>query len=159
MPKDGVMRSSWLVAILVISLCAWGCAPTPYQKARAAFGHGYSDKRLSEDTFHVAFTANWGTPDDTMCRYLYRRVAELTLQYGFRYFTVIRGPCPLTEYRTEYRSLEDLQATLDGTEVEYPAWGTMHMTIQCFMDARQAADTRPIDAMAQFPKNHKSGQG
>ncbi len=153
------MRSSWIVAILVIPLWAWGCAPTPYQKARAAFGHGYSDKRLSEDIFHVAFTANWGTSDDTMRRYLYRRVAELTVQHGFRYFTVIRGPRPLTEYRTEYRSLEDQQATLDSTEVEHPAWGTMHMTIQCFQDARQAVDMRPIDAMAQLPKNYRSGQG
>ena len=153
------MRVFWTAVVLVAALCAWGCAPTSYQRAPATFGHGYSDKRLSEDTFHVAFMANWSTSADTIHQHLYRRVAELTVRYGFRYFAVIRGPSPLTEYRTMYRSQEDREARIDGVDMECPAWGTMHMTIQCFKDARQAAGTHPIDATAHPPKSNGSGQG
>jgi hypothetical protein len=153
------MRTFRTAVVLVVMLCVWGCVPTSYQRAPAAFGHGYSDKRLSEDTFHVAFTANWGTPADTIHEYLNRRVAELTVRCGFRYFAVIRGPSPLTEYRTAYPSQEDREARIDGLDVECPAWGTMHITIQCFKDVRQAAGTDPIDATAYPRRSHRSGQG
>jgi hypothetical protein len=153
------MRTFRTAVVLVVMLCVWGCVPTSYQRAPAAFGHGYSDKRLSEDTFHVAFTANWGTPADTIYEYLNRRVAELTVRCGFRYFAVIRGPSPLTEYRTAYPSQEDREARIDGLDVECPAWGTMHITIQCFKDVRQAAGTDPIDATAYPRRSHRSGQG
>lgn len=153
------MRAFRTAVVLVVGLCVWGCAPTSYRKAPAIFGYGYSDKRLSEDTFHVAFTANWGTSADTICAYLNRRVAELTVRYGFRYFAVIRGPSPLSEYRTAYRSQEDREARIDGVDVECPAWGTMHMTIQCFKNVRQAAGTDPIDATAYPPRSRRSGQG
>ncbi len=136
-----------------------GLRATSYQKAAAALGHGYSDKRLSEDTFHVAFTANWGTPADTIHGYLHRRVAELTVRYGFRYFAVIRGPSPLIEYRTTYRSQEDREARIDGMDMECPAWGTMHMTIQCFKDARQAAGTHPITPRHTLPEVTDPGRG
>jgi len=113
-----------------------------------AFGHGYADTEFSDDTFHVAFTANYTTSAATLREYLYRRAAELTLWHKFRYFAVIREPRPLAKYKIMYRYQADQGAGIDAEEVEAPARGTLHMTIQCFEDARQATDAQPIDAIA-----------
>jgi len=140
------------VTLLAILIGAWGCQPTPYQKAYTDSARGYSDHEFSQDTFYVQFMANHITPAATLHRYLLRRAAELTVRHGFRYFAVIRDPGPRIEYHTEYRTREDEQAMIDSIQVEYPAWGTMHMTIQCFQDPQQAAGVRLIDAQAHLPK-------
>ncbi|HNY81059.1 MAG: hypothetical protein RBS72_22830 [Sedimentisphaerales bacterium] len=49
-------------------------------------GEGYSEKRISEDTFYVTYVANACTPDRVLSDYLHRRAAELTLRYGYRYW-------------------------------------------------------------------------
>jgi hypothetical protein len=149
------MRLSGIVIPLVVLICTSGCEPTPYQKAYTALAHGYSDKRFSQDAFHVQFVANYTTSASTLCRYLYRRAAELTVQHGFRYFAVVREPCPLIEYQITYRSQEDAEAWIDGMEVEVPAWGTMHMTIECFKDAQHPSGVRLIDAQAHLPKGRR----
>ena len=152
------MRSFWTAVVLFVSLGVGGCAPTLYQKAPVAFGHGYAEKKFSDDTFHVAFTANYTTSAATLREYLYRRAAELTRQHKFQYFVVIREPRPRSEYKIVYRYHEDRGAGIDAEEVEVPARGTLHMTIQCFKDARQAAGTQPIDAMACLSMSCRSRQ-
>jgi hypothetical protein len=134
-----------MLALLALP-CVWGCEPTPYQRAGVSFGRGYSDKKLSEDTFHVSFAANYATSAETLREYLYRRAAELTSRYGFRYFAVVRPPRPLTWYKTIYPSQEDREAGIDGQEAELPAWGTLHMTIQCFRTRPDASGPRLSDA-------------
>ena len=151
------MKSFWTAVVLVASLCVWGCAPTPYQRACAAFSQGFADTEFSRDTFHVAFTANYITPASTLLDYLYRRAAELTLQHKFRYFVVIREPRPRTNYKITYRYHTDRGAGIDAEDVEVPAMGTLHMTIQCFEDAQQDADTQPIDAIAYLSMSGRSG--
>ena len=145
------MKSFWTGAVLAASLYLCGCEVTPYQKARVAFGCGYADKKFSDDTFHVVFTANYTTSADTLREYLYRRAAELTLRHRFRYFAVIREPRPLIEYKIAYNSQEDKEAAIDSKEVEMPAWGTLQMTIQCFRRASSAAGAHLIDAKAYLP--------
>jgi hypothetical protein len=149
------MKWSRIVIFLALALGAWGCQSTPYQRAGATSGHGYSDRRLSEDTFHVAFSANYTTSDSLLYRYLLRRAVELTLRHGFRYFAIIREPRPLTEYQIKYRCQEDEEAGIDGKEVEMPAWGTLHMTIQCFKDLQGTGTSgvRLMDAAAYLHKN------
>ncbi len=142
------MKPFCTAAVLAVSLCVWGCQATPYQRARVAFGRGYADKRLSDDTFHVAFTANYTTSVNTLREYLYRRAAELTLRHGFRYFTVIREPRPLVEYKIGYNSREDAEAGVDAKETEMPAWGTLQMTIQCFRHVFPTADMPLTDVKA-----------
>ncbi|MCX5644506.1 MAG: hypothetical protein NTZ17_07445 [Phycisphaerae bacterium] len=93
------MRSFWTTFVLAILVYVGGCEPTPYQRARVTFGHGYADKKFSEDTSHMVFIANYSTPAATLREYLYRRAAELTLQHKFRYFAVIRELRPLAEYQ------------------------------------------------------------
>jgi hypothetical protein len=150
------MKASRVVVLLAVLACAGGCAPTPYQRAGVISARGYSDKRLSEDTFHVKFVGNYRTPADTLYGYLHRRAAELTVRHGFRYFAIIREPRPLTEYQIVYRCREDEEAGIDAKEVEVPAWGTLHMTIQCFKAGQNAPGVRLIDAQAYLHKNLKS---
>ena len=150
------MRSFWTAAVLVVSLCVCGCAPTPYQRACMAFRHGFADTEFSDDTFHVAFTANYATPGSTLLEYLFRRAADVTLQHKFRYFAVVREPRPLANYKVIYRYQADQGAGIDAEEVEVPAKGTLHMTIQCFQYDWQAADMQPIDAIAHLPMSRRS---
>lgn len=149
------MKSFWTAVVLAVSLCVWGCAPTPYQRAHVAFGRGYTDKKFSDDTFHVVFTANYTTSAATLREYLYRRAAELTLQHKSRYFTVTREPRPLIEYKMIYPSQEDEEAGIDGEEVELPAWGTLQMTIQCFKNASPVAGVHLIDAQTYLPEKQQ----
>lgn len=146
------MKPFCTALVLGISLCVWGCQATPYQKARVAFGRGYADKKFSDDTFHVAFAANYTTSAGALRGYLYRRAAELTLQHGFRYFTVVREPRPLVEYRIVYNSREDEEAGIDSTEAERPAWGTLQMTVQCFRHVFPTPDRHVIDAKVYLAK-------
>lgn len=145
--------------VLSVSLGVWGCAPTPYQRAGAKSRHGYSDTRLSPDTFHVSFTANFITFPDTLREYLQRRAAELTLRYGFRYFAVIRKPRPLAQYKIVYPSEEDKEARVDGREVETPVWGTQHMTIQCFKTRDEASGRDLVDAQAYLREHPEPEAG
>ena len=142
------MKLSRIMIPLTLLICAGGCHPTPYQKAYRASAHGYSDKQLSEDTFYVQFVGNPLTSSGTLHQYLFRSAAHLTLQHGFRYFTVVRGPCSRMAYRTAYRATEDLMARVDGVEMEVPTWGTLQMTVQCFQDMPRSSDTGVIDAKA-----------
>jgi hypothetical protein len=67
-----------------------GCA-TPYQKFGfdiMSFDAGYSETRIDQNTFLVAFKGNSQTSRQTVESYLLRRCAELTLQTGFDYFVV-----------------------------------------------------------------------
>jgi len=149
------MKLSWIGIPLAILIGTSGCQPTPYQKAYTTSGRGYYDREFSQDTFYVQFTANYFTPDDTLLRYLYRRAAELTVRHGFHYFAVVRDPRPLIEYHTEYRTKEHEAAMMDSMQVEHPAWGTMHMTIQCFEDPQNTSGVPLIDAKAHLPKGRR----
>jgi len=146
------MKSSSLVFALAVLAGTLGCEPTPYQRDGARATGGYSDRRLSEDTFHVKFVGTFTTPEETLREYLYRRSAELTLRHGFQYFAVLRDSRPVTEYQTKYRSRSDEAAGVDGLDVEFPAWGTLHMTIQCFEDRPETAGENLIDAKAYLQK-------
>ena len=78
------MKTRGIAIVPVLLLCGCASEPTPYQRAGARLGGGYSEKRVSEDTFYVTYTANSRTPGRVMYAYLCRRAAELTLRHGFR---------------------------------------------------------------------------
>jgi hypothetical protein len=79
--------ASLLVVMLGLLLAACA-APTPYQPA--ADGFGYSDQQLEENRYRVTFAGNSVTPRDVVQNYLLYRAAELTVQKGYDYFTVVR---------------------------------------------------------------------
>nr|WP_158702969.1 hypothetical protein [Allosphingosinicella vermicomposti] len=63
---------------------------TPYQPnlARQKIPGGYSERRLSPDSFEVSFAGTRPTSPEVVERYLLYRAAELTLQSGFDWFMV-----------------------------------------------------------------------
>ncbi len=133
--------------------CIYGCQPTPYQRLGATPAGGYSETRFSENEFHVKFVANHNTPPATVRNYLYQRAAELTLEKGFEYFAVIRGPHPLTERRQLYQSQDHWKDMDKPIEFDVPNPRRLHMTIQCFKDLRQDIDMPLIDARAYLQKH------
>jgi len=68
----------------IIIFC--GCA-TPYQSD--GFGGGYSEFRITRDTFVVTFRGNSFTPSQKVLEYTLMRASELTVQNGYTYFSVI----------------------------------------------------------------------
>lgn len=62
-----------------------GCA-TPYQ--RDGFTGGYTETRLTQNTWRVNFQGNGFTRSSVTQDYALLRSAELTLQQGYRYFAL-----------------------------------------------------------------------
>jgi hypothetical protein len=74
-----------LLFLLIFAILP-GCA-TEYQ-ARGFLGDGYTDVRISENTYKVDFQCNDST-SETLCEgFLFRRCAELTLNAGYDYFVM-----------------------------------------------------------------------
>lgn len=80
-------------AILVAGLS--GCA-TGYH-ASGVKG-GFSETKVSEDTYQVQVTGNGYTTSERASQFLLRRCAELTLENGRRYFAMLDSE---TDSRTE----------------------------------------------------------
>lgn len=134
------------VFCLTALICSYGCQPTPYQSLGTTSAGGYSDKRLSENMFHVRFLANDNTPPNTVRDYLYRRAAEITIKNGFKYFTIIRDPSQLTERIQMHQSYDHFKDRSDPIEFEVPDSSRLHMTIQCFRDIQDKDHINLIDA-------------
>jgi len=66
-----------------------GCAtPTPYQEANGS-RHGFTETRIENNRFRISFEGNSLTDRETVETYLLYRSAELTVENGFDYFTVV----------------------------------------------------------------------
>ncbi|MBB4617127.1 CC0125/CC1285 family lipoprotein [Sphingomonas abaci] len=107
MVKIGTARRGLLASALLASLALAGCTtPTTYHPAAdvSANSPGYSDKQLSTNTYEVNFTGNTVTSRDTVDRYLFYRAAQLTIQKGFRTFTMMKGDTALDD--TIYANVE-----------------------------------------------------
>jgi hypothetical protein len=82
------MRTHGLVLGLAVLGMLAGCGqPTPYQPARD--GYGYSEQQIEDNRYRVAFAGNELTAPDTVQNYLLYRAAELALDEGYDYFTVV----------------------------------------------------------------------
>lgn len=78
----------FLAILPLISL--FGCA-TVYQK-EGVFTNGYSDYRVSPDTFVVTFRANEHTSPENVMQYALKRAAKLAIKNGFTHFAIIDEP-------------------------------------------------------------------
>ncbi|MHC4229382.1 MAG: CC0125/CC1285 family lipoprotein, partial [Planctomycetota bacterium] len=114
------MNKLIISATLVLITGLFGCRATPYQRLGTTSAGGYSEKAMSEDTFYVKFSANNHTSSKIVCRYLYRRAAEVTLRHGFLFFTVIRGPSPLTDRVSFYSSEDSYNDMAAPIEIDVP---------------------------------------
>lgn len=75
---------AWLVATALVASCA-----TPY--GRSGFTGGYSDQRISDSAYVVSFNGNGYASQMHVWNMWIYRCAELTLEKGFRYFTLKQG--------------------------------------------------------------------
>ncbi len=91
------MRKIILFSLLTIFIA--GCA-TPYQKFELFGLGGYQDKKISKDTYHVAYYGNNATSMETINSLLLYRSAQVTLSNGYDYFEVVSGYArlPLSVY-------------------------------------------------------------
>ncbi len=148
--KNHIMR----ILCLATLIFSYGCQPTPYQRLGTNSAGGYSEKKLSENTFHIRFVANDNTPSNTVRDYLYRRAAEITIQNGFTYFTIIRGPSQLTERMQMYQSQDHYKDRSDSIEFDVPDSGRLHMTIQCFKDIQDEDHINLINTGCTFIRKY-----
>jgi hypothetical protein len=68
-------------------LTGCGGGPTPYQPA--AGGYGYSEQQIEDNRYRVTFAGNDRTSSDAVQNYLLYRAAEVTLDHGYDYFTMV----------------------------------------------------------------------
>ena len=78
---------SFLLSAPVLVLLAACAVPTPYQAADG--GYGYTDQQIEGNRYRVSFDGNSSTPREEVQNYLLYRAAELTVQNGFDYFTIV----------------------------------------------------------------------
>jgi hypothetical protein len=145
-----------MTCVLLLSGCAGEA--TPYQRAGTGSGGGYSEERISEDTFYITYTASGGTSGPVLCDYLYRRAAELTLRYGFHYFAVIRAPHQPTRLETRYPNALGTTEMREPIDAEFPVSGRVFMTIRCLKEPHAPPETRVlIDAQGYLQKHPNPG--
>ena len=74
---------------IAAATCLAACAtPTPYQAAEDG-RQGYAQTQIETNRFRVSFRGNSLTDRETTENYLLYRAAELTLESGYDYFTVV----------------------------------------------------------------------
>lgn len=85
-------KAAAIVASLALSSLLVACTTaTPYQpniQGQKVSG-GYSDQRIESNRFRVSFAGNSLTSRETVEGYLLYRAAELTLQEGFDWFSIV----------------------------------------------------------------------
>ncbi|WP_156378446.1 MULTISPECIES: hypothetical protein [unclassified Phenylobacterium] len=85
-------KTAAIVASLALSGLLAACTTaTPYQPnvAGQSVSGGYSEQQLEADRFRVTFAGNSLTSRETVEGYLLYRAAELTVQQGFDWFSVV----------------------------------------------------------------------
>lgn len=86
MSRQRALKS--LVAGAGLGLAVAACAsPTPYQPADGDFG--YREQQIEDNRYRVSFAGNSATDRKTVENYLLYRAAELTVQSGHDYFTIV----------------------------------------------------------------------
>lgn len=80
-------KATWFTLILVVVCVTNGCIPTPYQ--REGPGGGFSEIKISDDSYRVIFAGNRSTAQRVIWNYLSYRCAELTIQQGYDSFVFV----------------------------------------------------------------------
>ena len=122
-------RTKVLFLILLPLLALAGCA-TGYQK-EGVFTNGYSDYRLSPDTFVVTYRANEHTAPEKALHFALKRASELARKGGFSHFEIVDQ--------------------MGAPHLHYPS---IRLTIKCF--DHKPLDRETIDALHYLALNPAS---
>lgn len=129
-------RPASALLVLTLGLLLAACAaPTPYQPADGGFGH--ADQQIENNRYRVAFAGNSVTPRDVVQNYLLYRAAELTVEKGYDYFTVVRQDL---ERSTTYQGSGFTHAPVFFDRHRAVGWGIGTTSYTAF----------PIDSYAAF---------
>jgi len=139
------MKKGLILAGLAVLLVT-GCSTSYHQKG--FFGDGYSDYRVNQDKFAITFRGNEYTDSEDVRRYVMMRAAELTVQNGFRYFTIISEK-DISRQAVETSTTESEERIL--TRKEKKQAPGIDLMIRCFdqptgdsIDAREFLSFNPI---------------
>ena len=86
------MKRLLIAAAATAALAVGACATaTPYQPIQpgASYSGGYSERPIEQNRWMVSFSGNTVTDRRTVETYLLYRAAELTVQQGYDWFTVV----------------------------------------------------------------------
>jgi hypothetical protein len=85
-----MLRKLLVAAAIVTTLATAACqsGPTPYPPG-AGRDLGYTESRIENDRYRIAFKGNSLTDRETVENYMLYRAAELTLQNGYDTFTIV----------------------------------------------------------------------
>ena len=78
-----------LLLAIVIPYLITGCATT-YHKKNLFGGGGYSDQKFEKDIYQVGFDAWLFTDKDMIEQFIQYRSAEIVLEQGYQYYTIIK---------------------------------------------------------------------
>jgi hypothetical protein len=141
------------LAILMLAMLAGCTQPTPYQPL--VDGYGYSEQQIEDNRFWVRFAGNQRTPAATVQNYWLYRIAELTLDHGYDYFTVVDRNL---ERSTSYSGTTQIDPPLVSEEGEYIGSGfgsysaspsdsyTAYADVVMFEGEKPASDFNAYDA-------------
>jgi hypothetical protein len=108
-----------LLGATALALLSSACvSPTPYQPASASkMKNGYSSFRVEPDRYRVSFSGNSVTSRETVERYLLYRAAQLTVEQGKEWFSMV-------DRQTERRSETYVNEPFNSGPYGYwgPAW-------------------------------------
>jgi hypothetical protein len=136
-----------LVTIFAIAVSLSGCAgnpiSTPYQPDKGSFRGGYKDIQLSENMYKVSFKGNAYVSQSTAKDYTLLRSAEVCLENGFDYFSVVDSNSSVSHSLYQQAGTLNTYQPITGgpTSVTYEAWRniifkkpTSENTIVCYKD-------------------------
>lgn len=117
--------------IPALALVLGGCA-TGYH-AKGMLGDGYSDYRITENTFSITFRGNKYSDEEDIRRFALVRAAELTLTHGFRYFLVVNER-ELSSKEVQ-KHTDEFDGVLKIKEIIYPG---VELKIRCAQEIDSA---------------------
>lgn len=118
-----------LILLGLINCFLASCSTSYHQ--RGFLGNGYSDYRMNQDRFSVTFRGNEYTDVEDVRRFAIMRAAELTLQNGFYYFTIV-SERDLSRYLVEQSVSENKDYTF--TRKEKKQAPGINLVIRCYHD-------------------------
>ena len=86
-----------LLFLLLSGLAA--CATSTLYEPVGSTGYGFAEQKIEDDRYRILFKGNSLTDRETVETYLLYRAAEITVENGYDYFTVVEDE---TERRTTY---------------------------------------------------------
>lgn len=127
-----------IITLSLVAIIASGCA-TPYQKD--GYRGGFSETRLSENIFTVNFSGNGYTGTERSTDFSLLRSAEIALENGFKYFSVVDMAAAMEEssYTTPVMAQTSsvnglLTTTYTGGQTVHTKKPKTSNTIICYKD-------------------------